>query len=198
MELKIVRIFAACYESGMNLHVNPWLDNADGQSLYIVFKTMAVNKERIRQVMTWANMSQQEFAVRLKVSPASLSSIFSGRTRPTNMHVEAIHDAFPEININWLLFEEGEMLSVEPKEVKPLKPMSDLFDEPLLPMDSSTGTDGSEKQGKADVQKAVSVESPQRHSVAAQRRVEVPQRQVTEIRVFYDNGTYESFFPQKK
>ncbi len=55
-------------------------------------------------------MTQQEFAARLDISPASLSSIFNGRTNPTNNHVQAIHRAFPNININWLLFGEGDML----------------------------------------------------------------------------------------
>jgi transcriptional regulator with XRE-family HTH domain len=58
-------------------------------------------KDRVRQVMTWAKLSQQDFATYLEISPASLSSIFNGRTNPTNNHVQAIHRAFPEINVNW-------------------------------------------------------------------------------------------------
>ena len=67
-------------------------------------------KDRVRQVMSWAKLSQQDFATYLEISPASLSSIFNGRTNPTNNHVQAIHRAFPEINVNWLMFGEGEML----------------------------------------------------------------------------------------
>ena len=60
--------------------------------------------------MEYAHLSQQDFALRLGMSPASLSSIFTGRTNPTSNHVKAIHHAFPEININWLMFGEGEQL----------------------------------------------------------------------------------------
>ena len=60
--------------------------------------------------MELAGLSQQEFAARLEISPASLSSIFTGRTNPTNNHVQAIHRAFPNINVNWLMFGEGEMM----------------------------------------------------------------------------------------
>ena len=67
-------------------------------------------KDRIRRVMEYAHLSQQDFALRLGMSPASLSSIFTGRTNPTSNHVKAIHNAFPEININWLMFGEGEQL----------------------------------------------------------------------------------------
>lgn len=43
------------------------------------------------------------------MSPASLSSIFNGRTNPTNNHVQAIHRAFPVVNVSWLMFGEGDM-----------------------------------------------------------------------------------------
>ena len=64
---------------------------------------------RIRQIMEAKQMSQKEFAECTNISPASLSSIFNGRTRATNNHTLAIHQAFPDVNINWLLFGEGSM-----------------------------------------------------------------------------------------
>ena len=48
-------------------------------------------EERIRQIMESENLSQQDFAKLLEISPASLSSIFNGRTRPTHNHTNAIH-----------------------------------------------------------------------------------------------------------
>ena len=72
----------------------------------IVFLVM---KERIRKIMELAHLSQQDFADRLGMSPASLSGIFNGRTNPTNNHVQAIHRAFPQINVSWLMFGEGDM-----------------------------------------------------------------------------------------
>ena len=67
-------------------------------------------EERIRQVMDFLGLSQQDFAQKLGISPASLSNIFNGRSKPTNNHVQAIHRAFPKINTNWLMFGEGVML----------------------------------------------------------------------------------------
>ena len=59
--------------------------------------------------MRHEGMTQQEFATTLELSPSSLSSIFNGRTNPTNNHVLAIHKRFPNINVNWLMFGEGDM-----------------------------------------------------------------------------------------
>ena len=58
--------------------------------------------DRIRTIMEYAKMSQQDFAARLGISPASLSSILTGRTNPTSKHIMGIHQGFPEINVNWL------------------------------------------------------------------------------------------------
>lgn len=74
-------------------------------------ETKNETKERIRKIMEGVRMSQQDFAAKLGISPATLSSIFTGRTNPTNYHVQAIHKAFPEINVSWLLFGEGDMIS---------------------------------------------------------------------------------------
>lgn len=65
---------------------------------------------RIKKVMDHYGLQQQAFAMKLGVSPATISSIYKGRTKPTNNHVQAIHREFPEINTNWLLFGEGDMI----------------------------------------------------------------------------------------
>ena len=66
-------------------------------------------KTRIMQLMKSKGMTQQEFSRATGISPASLSSIFTGRTAPTMKHAEALHRYFPQLNMSWLLFGEGEM-----------------------------------------------------------------------------------------
>ena len=66
-------------------------------------------KDRIRQLMLDKAMSQKSFAAELCIAEATLSGIFNGRTRPTNQTVSAIHECFPEVNVMWLMFGEGDM-----------------------------------------------------------------------------------------
>ena len=77
----------------------------------MVFATKTVHsmKDRIRKVMESQNMTQQEFADFVHISPASLSSVFTGRTRPTLAIVEAIKGALPDISTDWLMFGSGNM-----------------------------------------------------------------------------------------
>ena len=64
-------------------------------------KLMDEMKDRIRQLMLAQHMNQQSFAEVLDISPASLSSIFNDRTKPTLNHIDAIKSKFPSINLDW-------------------------------------------------------------------------------------------------
>ncbi len=138
---------------------------------------------RIRQIMEDMQMSQKDFAERTNISPASLSSIFNGRTRATNNHTLAIHQAFPEVNINWLLFGEGNMYESS----------SSVSDHPTAAADAKTQELFPSESGR------MTAAVPQRWVEVPEvvQKVEKPRREVKEIRVFYDDGTYESFIPQK-
>lgn len=123
-------------------------------------------------------MSQKEFAATLCVAEGTLSSIFTGRTRPTNNIVSAIHECFPQISINWLMFGEGDMLldgsSSQAQAAAPGH--SDLF--------------GSETAPSSGVNPTPSLVSQVQEVV---KYIDKPQRKITEIRVFYDDGTFETF-----
>lgn len=135
-------------------------------------------KDRIYQLMKYQGMSQKEFASTLCIAEGTLSGIFTGRTRPTNNIVNAIHECFPHISINWLMFGEGEM---------------------LLDGGSSKQADGSSKQGDLFVTPStpptdgISVPPPAPQIQEVVKYIDKPQRKITEIRVFYDDGTFETF-----
>lgn len=141
-------------------------------------------KERILQIMQIKQMSQKIFAETLGIAPSSLSSLLSGRTAPTNNHVQAIHRCFPEISITWLMFGEGDMIKEEQTESAPtpqLGEMGDLFSAPQeLPRPVVTPAPGPQIDA---------------HALALEiaKNIDKPQRHITEIHVYYDDGTFEKF-----
>lgn len=165
-------------------------------------------KERIRQIMEKAALSQQDFSARLGISPASLSSIFTGRTNPTNNHVQAIHRAFPEINVSWLLFGEGEMCSGStPENTSPdtgnLSVMSENGDG-VLPMFTEEPSVVAPIQdermakyglGRREAYTQRGISSLQFNDA---KKADNIKRKIKEIRVFFDDGTYEAFVPSGK
>lgn len=180
--------------------------------------------DRIREIMEYAKMSQQDFAARLGISPASLSSILTGRTNPTSKHIMGIHQGFPEINVNWLMFGEGTMLTGEhavegnaeqfgaetdtlgqtdSDEVNNTPEALNLSETPsLFSNDSSTLPSTSSVEHKAA---AYGTRRDQRATVRGNGNVittainiDKDERKIKEIRVFYNNGTYESFVPSNR
>ena len=158
-------------------------------------------KDRIKQIMDAQQMSQQAFAAFIDMSAATLSSIFNGRTKPTLAIVEAIKTKIPNINTDWLMFGSGTMYksSSEAPAVSPsstsskTEPMLDFgFDE-----GSSTGKESkSEPQVKQEI-KGVN-NTPREMPKTEIKFVDKPQRHVVEIKVYYDDFTYESFYPAPK
>lgn len=163
-------------------------------------------------------MSQQDFAAKLAISPASLSSIFTGRTNPTNNHVQAVHRAFPEVNINWLLFGEGEMYlsrkageaAAEQENAAVRSPLPGAENAPY----ASAGApslfieEAFDAAPKEVSRMGVPTASTRRETVPPRRNearvgiyakdIDKPVRKIKEIRVFFDDGTYESFVPSVK
>ena len=162
-------------------------------------------KERILQFMRSENMTQQEFAKAIEVSPASLSNFFNGKTNPTNNHVSAIHRRFPDININWLMFGEGDMYATVSDETKDSvnggestiksgaeKAPIDASGEPML-FDIS---DPEQYAAWARMEDIKDVDDQNRQIPVVRevvKYVDKPQRKITEIRIFFDDGTFEVF-----
>lgn len=155
-------------------------------------------KERIKQLMESTHLNQQGFANFLGVSPATINGILKDRSKPTLNIVEAIKNKFPGLSLDWLLYGEGDMYVGESKptftpaslpttESKPLSGDSDsskLNSNPHPSLNFSDPDDGVEDT----IKKAEKVVT---------KFIDKKQRIITEIRVFYDDQTWESFVPKK-
>jgi transcriptional regulator with XRE-family HTH domain len=88
---------------------------------------MEVGK-RFMDVFAYSGLSRLEFADRLKISPAVLSHISSGRNQPSLDLILALRRAYPEVSLDWLLLGAGSMkggqtdnhaLFVAPQAIEP-------------------------------------------------------------------------------
>ena len=183
-------------------------------------------KERIRQLMEAQHMNQQTFAKFTNISSASLSSIFTGRTRPTMNHVLAIMNAFPNVNPIWLLKGEGGMMLTDSSASQVENENSTLFDaiqEAAVEGTSSSNINDGENADKMAVDMPLfdTVSKPysvhpsvlppvsSRNSTGKYSKIGNISaihpvstgggaRKITEIRVFFDDQTWESFIPKNK
>lgn len=152
-------------------------------------------KDRIRQLMESQHMTQQSFAQALNMSPASLSSIFNDRTRPTLNHVEAIKNRFPSINIDWLLFGRGDMfLSSGEQSSSPAAPSSSSEE---MQLDFSEAPKRTPMAYPDSAMRQSPVQSSSYRSVQDMKILDKPIRKVASIQVIYDDSTIEVFVPKK-
>ena len=146
-------------------------------------------KDRISALMKHMGMSQKDFANEIRISPGTLSSIFSGRNKPTLNTLNNIHDRFPEVNMDWLMNGKGEMFA-------PTSPNSSQFE---ASEDGSSSTSfpvsGLPLQpGFAEHLSGAQQVPPQTSNFAMEGKIfDKPSRKIAEIRVFYDDGTFETF-----
>ena len=146
-------------------------------------------------------MTQQVFADFLQLAPATLSSIFNGRTRPTLNIVEAIKTKIPDISADWLLWGTGEMYMSHPNgdldapEVGAEHPVGGA--DQLLNFDQPSLFSGQSGVSQTNFQHGVKSTHPEivREEI---KIIDKDPRKVTEIRVYYDDQTYETFVPAKK
>ena len=149
-------------------------------------------------------MTQQVFAEFLGQSPATLSSIFNDRTRPTLNIVEAIKKKIPNISTDWLMFGSGDMYLPQNPSLEgahnQTETGSDNHTQIQNPMLDFESTPSPTPQNAAPAPQNInSVKSTHPEILREELKiVDKPQRRVQEIRVFYDDQTWETFVPAKK
>lgn len=166
--------------------------------------------ERISKVIAYSELSSSEFADEIDVQRSNISHITSGRNKPSLDFLIKIKERFPELQWEWLITGEGEMIKTTEKNPEPViqkpTPLPDLFS---LIADENFGI--TEKEDK--VTKSVSPESniaaqvPFQEKISDSQRLapqeinhqtQVPVNEVNKIKRivwFFENGKFESFEP---
>jgi transcriptional regulator with XRE-family HTH domain len=146
-------------------------------------------KDRIIALMRHMGMSQKNFAEEICISPGTLSSIFSGRNNASLNTLNNIHERFPEVNMDWLLNGNGEMF-VSGSQVS----LSAETIDGGSPTTSSPVSGLPIQPNFMDQLSSPQQTSPQTPNLTSERKIfDKPSRRIAEIRVFYDDGTFETF-----
>ena len=145
-------------------------------------------------------MTQQVFADYIGLAPATLSSIFNGRTRPTLNVVEALKKKIPNINTDWLMFGSGEMFqNTADKSFSDQTPSENGNSNQSLMLDFDQNPSPTAPNMGQMAQNPALVKNSRLEPIREEVKIlDKPQRRVIEIRVFYDDQTWDTFVPVKK
>ena len=151
--------------------------------------------DRIAKIMQKEEMTAGQFAEKIGLSPSSLSHILNGRNNPSLDVIMKIHKSCNYVNLPWLIYGEGEMegqSEVPKSDYAGISGVS-LFDESAF--FTYEGTD--ERENRKEMASKTPVFAPKEIVREEIKYIEKPARRITEIRIFFDNGTYETFRPEK-
>ena len=138
---------------------------------------------RLKQFLAAENISQAQFADRIKIGKANVSHVLAGRNKPGYDFIAAIMAGFPQLNINWLFFGTGKMYGTSPSSAgnsETPAPSSDI--EPDL---FFTKYD-EEPAPPVNIEPLIEMS---RLDKPAQEPIK--QRLVSKIIILFDDGTYQ-------
>ena len=151
-------------------------------------------KDRFKLIMDREKLTAGAFAESIGASQATISHILSGRNKPSVELVLRVHQRYGDINLEWLLTGKGEMSNAQgmPGESAPdFAGSISLFDENAInPTETPAGTEN-RKEMPSGRQQNTPKEIVKQEIVYRER----PPRKITEIRIFFDDNTYETFKP---
>ncbi|GHA31665.1 transcriptional regulator [Salinimicrobium marinum] len=118
--------------------------------------------KRLHKIMEYYDLSAASFADKIDVGRSSISHLLSGRNKPSLDFVMKIINAFPEVELYWLLNGKGNFPAKENigssanSEKAPSAPSNNLFTESLKENSQSPMPPEERKtQGKKEIKKIV-------------------------------------------
>ena len=177
-------------------------------------------RERIKEIMEREGMGQSQFADFIGVNRPTLSHILAGRNNPSMEVVMKIHQKFKKISLLWLLDGIGtyesnvvadypnsalneetstamdEMVSYEPSSSANEQTQARFYQGELF---AENPVFASESTGVAKNRKEIPLQTLPKAPYLSETQIEYAkkslQRKIVEIKIFFDDGTYETFKP---
>lgn len=149
-------------------------------------------KDRIKIIMDREKLTAGAFAESIGVAQATISHILGPRNKyPSTEVILRLHQRYSDIDLNWLLTGNGNMTGDTDT------PLNDDLSYPLFAENLENQPDGT---SETENRKEITLETPSKASkeIVKQEIIykERPPRKITEIRIFFDDNTYETFTPK--
>lgn len=157
-------------------------------------------KERLIELMQLLHCTPTQFANSIGVQRATLQHILNGRNEPSLKIIMAVHESFPNVDLEWLLYGKGNAFGETQGQMPenhdyPLFPgMENTFFQPqgkISPDFSNVKDDNAPVSAR---KKANNKElSTSKHPVG-----DCTSKRIKEVVVFFEDGTYQKISTELK
>lgn len=163
------------------------------------------DKERIEFIIKDKGLSNVEFSSITGIAPATISHISSGRSRPTLAILKGVLSGFPDLNPEWVFMGTGPMY----KDNNVSSAQTDIAVSASGSYDLFSSVEQMESGNHVSLQRPSKLPTSKPSSVSADEIKNViresfetmtrkQRRQIVEVRIFFDDGTYEAFSTPKE
>lgn len=143
-------------------------------------------QERFKQLLEEKELTATKFAAIIKVNASAISHILNGRSKPGFDVLDKIGQAFPDVNLNWLISGKGNRYSVlsSPKSQNTVIPIQrSLFEE--------------EEQKQIPIREEKTEEPPKTLTTPPEIATAIMQapvnKSIKRIILFFDDGSFEDY-----
>jgi transcriptional regulator with XRE-family HTH domain len=150
-------------------------------------------KDRIRLLMESENMTPSQFADYLGINRAVISHILNGRNNPSLEVVSKILSVMKSVNPEWLINGNGNMYK-DGSEKKKIQNERTLFSDNEIKSDQTSSKSEYPKEKVVD-----EINIPTQ--LPTNKTDNIPdkhERKITQIIIYFDDNTFETFFPNHK
>ena len=133
---------------------------------------------RISWLLKKKNLSASKLAETLGIQKSSLSHIISGRNKPSFDFLLKLKQAFPEIDLDWLVTGKGEAFLIDDNNLNIPTPVSNSSPQTPTLFDMETGSKSHKQQTKKPVYKS-------------------KQDDLSSIVLIFDDDTYKILTPRE-
>ncbi len=185
--------------------------------------------DRLCKFIAFSGLTNSQFADKTGIPRPSLSQMLHGRNKSMNNQVlEKLNDTFPELNVLWLLFGQGDMLTVSNIEFSERQKQLnenlqtqqnidlDVFDDtssPTIPFTANEQS-GAYQASAANIaqnsdpipQKSTNIDSAAQNEASDVANIinrtiagrDISSKKIASIIVLYSDNSFETFMPSKE
>ncbi|MGM9815700.1 MAG: helix-turn-helix domain-containing protein [Lepagella sp.] len=163
---------------------------------------------RLKGFIESRGLTHSQFADKCSIPRPTLSQLMSGRNKKvSDLVVGQIHKAFPELSVLWLLFGEGDMID-DVSNSTPNVGEKSLFDDEIPELSGVSSSNTSRSNVSALNTPSSAVQNADYKRVDYELKISELQKQIDKLRanprkvshitVYYDDSTFETFYPQAR
>lgn len=138
-------------------------------------------QDRFKQLLEEKNLTATRFAAMIKVNASAMSHILNGRSKPGFDVLDKIAQAFPEVNLNWLISGKGSMYNNSPLSTTLNRPIQkNLFEAEIKTKESEKPEPIEQSDTIPQTNASVIMNSPEK-------------KKMKRIILFFEDGSFEDY-----